>query len=133
MHLTTLFLNIFFLVTSPNDDFNKLQEYNETVHFDTIFNGRIYWDLHCNLFPEASYPILDSIIAISKKTSFETCKITVIESVLPTESKSCASAKAYQIELYFEKFHLMDKFVISNGRKVITEDTQNTIVIIEVY
>lgn len=133
MHLTTIFLNIFFLVTSPNVEFNKLQEYNETVRFDTIFNGKVFWDLNCNLYQEASYPILDSIIATSKKISFETCKITVIESILTTDSKSCASVKAYEIELYFEKFLSKDKIVISGGRKVITDDTQNTILIIEVY
>lgn len=98
-------------------------------NIDTIFCGNLYWDLKCELYKDASYPILDSIILVSKHKSFDTCRITVFESILKTESKSCANDKAQQIHEYFTNFYQNNIAVVSNGIMSVSEKKRTKVVI----
>ena len=57
----------------------------------------------------------------------------MFESILKTESKSCANDKSQQIHEYFTNFYQNNIVVVSNGIMSVSEKKERTKVVIELF
>lgn len=133
MQLTFIYLKLVSTLIFWKSDSILFENDYQLQNIDTIFYGNLYWDLNCELFIDASYPILDSIIYSSKSKIFDTCRITVFESILKTDSKSCATGKAHQLQENFSIHYPKDLVLITAGVMIVAEKKESTRVVVEVY
>lgn len=100
---------------------------------DTVYFGKMYWNLNCELITHASQNYLDSIALNTFTKSFDTCRITVIEHMLEVESRSCYSYKATQIKDELQTLLPSGIVFVTTGEAILSEDKKSTIVIVEIF
>lgn len=116
-----------------NSSPNLEENYIINVPIDTIYSGKLYWNLSCELITHASQNYLDSIALNTFTKSFDTCRITVIEHMLEVESRSCYSYKATQIKDELQTLLPSGIVFVTTGEAILSEDKKSTIVIVEIF
>lgn len=133
MKLMIIFLELLSVTMYQNSYPNLEENYTINVAIDTMYSGKLYWNLNCELISDANQECIDSIVFESRLKLFDTCRITVVEHILEVESKSCAAYKAFQIRDILQNYFTSGITFVTVGEAVISENKSNTDVTIEIF
>lgn len=133
MKLMIIFLELLSVTMYQNSYPNLEENYTINVAIDTMYSGKLYWNLNCELISDANQECIDSIVFESRLKLFDTCRITVVEHILEVESKSCAAYKAFQIRDILQNYFSSGITFVTVGEAVISENKSNTDVTIEIF